>query len=53
MQQLADQQGVAVVVLDEQDLYLVVAGGRGRSLDFSVTCHRNLHRWGERASSAG
>ena len=52
-QQLADQQGVAVVVLDEQDLYLIVAGGRGRGLEFSVTCHRNLHRWGELASSAG
>ena len=43
-QQLADQQGVAVVVLDEQDLDLIAAGGRGRGLNFSVTCHRNLHR---------
>ena len=45
-QQLADEQGVAVVVLDEQDMDLIVAGGRGRGLEFSVTCHRDLHRWG-------
>ena len=42
-EQLADEHGVTVVVLDEQDLDLVVAGGRGRGLEFSVTCHRTLH----------
>ena len=52
-EQLADEHGVAVVVLDEQDLDLVVAGGRGRGLKFSFTCHRNLHRWGAGVSSAG
>ena len=55
-EQLADEHGVAVVVLDEQDLDLVVAGGRGRGLEFSVTCHRNLHRCGTQnalASSVG
>ena len=45
-EQLADEHGVAVVVLDEQDLDLVVAGGSGRGLEFSVTCHRTLHRCG-------
>ena len=41
-EQLADEHGVTVVVLHEQDLDLVVAGGRGRGLEFSVTCHRTL-----------
>ena len=45
-QQFADEHGVAVVVLDEQDLDLIVTGGRGRGLEFSVTCHQNLNRWG-------
>ena len=43
-EQLADEHGVAVVVFYKQDLDLIVAGGRGRGLEFSVTCHRNLHR---------
>ena len=38
-QQLADEHGVPVVVLDEQDLDLIVEGGRGRGLEFGVTCH--------------
>jgi hypothetical protein len=44
VQQLADQQGVTVVVFDEQDLYLIVTDERGRGRKFSVTCHQNLHR---------
>ncbi len=43
-QELLDEQGVTVVVLDEQDRHLVVAARRGRGVKLSVTCHRNLHR---------
>ena len=50
-EQLADEQGVAVVVLDEQDMDLIVAVGRGHGLEFSVTCHRNL-RWGPKDALA-
>ena len=43
-QELLDEQGVAVVVFDEQDRHLVVAARSGGGIKLSVTCHRYLHR---------
>ena len=43
-QELLDEQGIAVVVFDQQDGHLLVAAGGGRGVKLSVTCHRHLHR---------
>ncbi len=43
-QQFLDEQGVAVVVLHEQDGHLLGVGLGGRGLKLSVTCHGDLPR---------
>jgi hypothetical protein len=52
-QQLTDQQGIAVVVLDQQHLHLLAAGSSDRSLAFSVTYHQDLHRLGQACMTGG
>ena len=42
-QELLREQGVAVVVFDEQDRHLVVAARGGGGIKLRVTCHRYLH----------
>ena len=52
VQQLVDEEGVTVVVLDEQDLHLIVADGEAAAWSSALLVNGTYIGVGERAVSA-